>query len=96
MVRNESDGRGVRIKAWKARKLASKSLASLRSVDFARYRDERLKTVAPATVCRELDLVGNLFNVARREWGFEGLQNPVEAIRRPSVRNARERIFSGR
>ncbi len=83
----------VRIKAWKARRLASKSLASLRSVDFARYRDERLKTVAPATVCRELDLVGNLFNVARREWGFEGLQNPVEAIRRPSVRNARDRVF---
>lgn len=83
----------LRIKAWKANRLATKSLASLRSVDFARYRDERLKKVAPATVCRELDLVGNLFNVARREWGLEGLQNPVEAIRRPSVNNARDRVF---
>ena len=83
----------LRIKAWKANRLATKSLASLRSVDFARYRDERLNKVAPATVCRELDLVGNLFNVARREWGLEGLQNPVEAIRRPSVNNARDRVF---
>lgn len=82
-----------RIKAWKAHRLAGKSLASLRGVDFARYRDERLKKVAPATVCRELDLVGNLFNVARREWGHEGLQNPVEVIRRPPVRNARDRVF---
>lgn len=81
------------IRAWKAHKVARKTLSALRSTDFAKYRDERLKVVQPVTVCRELDLVSNLFTVARREWGYEGLTNVVSAIRRPTIRNARNRLF---
>ncbi|MFZ1246110.1 MAG: site-specific integrase, partial [Azonexus sp.] len=83
----------MRIKAWKAHKLAKKSLAALRRSDFAQYRDERLKDAAPATVRLELAILGNMFNVAIKEWGYEGLTNPVEAIRLPSVQNARNRLF---
>lgn len=82
-----------RINAWKRDKLAKKSLASLRGVDFATWRDIRLKKVSPATVRLELAVISNLFNVARKEWGIEGLQNPIEGIRLPSVSNARSRVF---
>jgi integrase len=83
----------MRIKAWKAHKLAGKSLASLRSVDFAKCRDDRLKIVSPSTVRLELAIISNLFNVARKEWGFEGLSNPIEAIRLPTAQNDRNRLF---
>lgn len=82
-----------RIKAWKANKLANRSLAALRSTDFAQWRDSRLKSVKPGTVRRELGLISNLFNIARKEWGLEGLANPIEAIRLPAENNARSRIF---
>jgi len=71
----------MRIKAWKSHKLARKSLAALRGADFAKYRDDRLKVAAAATVRLELAIISNLFNVARKEWGYEGLTNPIEAIR---------------
>ncbi len=83
----------MRIKAWKAHKLARKSLAALRSADFAKYRDDRLKVAAAATVRLELAIISNLFNVARKEWGFEGLANPIEAIRLPTAQNERNRLF---
>ena len=82
-----------RIGAWKQEKLAKQSLVSLRGLDFAKWRDNRLKEVAPATVRLELAVISNLFNVARKEWGMEGLANPIESIRLPSVNNARSRVF---
>lgn len=82
-----------RINAWNRDKLAKKSLASLRGVDFATWRDNRLKLVSPATVRLELAVISNLFNVARKEWGMDGLNNPIEGIRLPSVSNARSRVF---
>jgi integrase len=82
-----------RIKAWKKYSLCSKSLASLRSTDFAQWRDMRLKTVKPGTVRRDLGLISNLFNIARKEWGFEGLANPIESIRLPADNDARSRTF---
>lgn len=82
-----------RIRVWKDDPLAKKSLASLRGVDFAKWRDGRLKDVKPATVRHDLEVISNLFNVARREWGMEGLVNPIEGIRLPSPQNARSRVF---
>lgn len=82
-----------RIKAWKANGLARKSLAALRSSDFAQWRDKRLRTVKPATVRREVGLIRNLFNIARKEWGYDGLINPIESIRLPPEDNARNRMF---
>lgn len=82
-----------RIRVWKDDPLAKKFLASLRGVDFAKWRDGRLKDVKPATVRHDLEVISNLFNVARREWGMEGLVNPVEGIRLPTANNARSRVF---
>lgn len=88
-----ADQERYRIRSWKVEPLARKSLASLRGVDFASWRDKRLKDVKPATVRHDLEVISNLFNVARREWGMEGLVNPVEGIRLPTANNARSRVF---
>jgi integrase len=82
-----------RLARWQKDKLATRSLANLRGSDFATYRDKRQKEAAAATVRLELALISNLFNIARKEWGYEGLANPIESIRMPTVRNARDRVF---
>src|SRR5207302_5329847 len=47
----------------------------------------------PATIARHLAVLSNLFNTARKEWAIE-VQNPVEGIKKPIVRNARNRRIS--
>ncbi|MNR11490.1 site-specific tyrosine recombinase XerC [compost metagenome] len=39
----------------------------------------------------ELQLVSHLYETARKEWGMEGLLNPLQNIRKPSGSAARER-----
>src|SRR5690554_4177596 len=55
-----------RIKALMKHPLAARSMASLRGVDFANYRDDRLKECCPATVKRELTIISHVFNTARK------------------------------
>lgn len=76
---------------WKATDLARRSLAAVRSADVAKLRDEWLKTHKSATVLRRLAVLSHVFTIARKEWGMEGLLNPVELIRKPQVSNARTR-----
>lgn len=66
-------------------------MAGLRGADLARYRDDRLKAVSGGTVNREMAILSNVFNVARREWGMESLQNPLEVVRKPKNGRARDR-----
>lgn len=84
----------ARIRTWKVHELAKRSLASLRGSDFARFRDERLKTVAPSTVQKDLAVISHLFTIARKEWDL-GVQNPIQSIRLPQVDNSRERRLEG-
>ncbi|AHK22047.1 hypothetical protein BF17_23265 [Yersinia similis] len=63
-------------------------MASIRSADVAKLRDEWLKDYAPATVLRRLSLLSHLFNISRKEWGMESLINPVDLIRKPQPDNA--------
>lgn len=76
---------------WKATDLARRSLAAVRGADVAKLRDEWLKTHKSATVLRRLAVLSHVFTIARKEWGMEGLLNPVELIRKPQVSNARTR-----
>lgn len=57
----------------------------------AQFRDDRLKTVSPPTVRKEITLIGNIFGVATREWGLVGISNPVTSIKKPPNGQARER-----
>lgn len=81
-----------RIRHWLRQDLAHYFLANLRGVDFAKYRDDRLALGRAANTVRlELALVGHLFEIARKEWGMEGLMNPLKNIRKPSGSNERDR-----
>jgi integrase len=81
-----------RIDGLKKTFIAKFTLASLKSTDLAKYRDERLKEVSAATTKLDLALISNLFTVARKEWNL-GVANPVADIRLPKVANARDRRF---
>lgn len=81
-----------RIKHWKNQPLAARSLARVRGVDIAGYRDERLKAKKGANTIRlELALISHLYTVATQEWGMESLANPVKNVRKPRVPAGRNR-----
>lgn len=79
------------LKTCKAIDLAKRPLATIRSADVAKLRDEWLKDYKPATVLRRLAILSHVFNIARKEWGMESLSNPVELVRKPQPNNARTR-----
>lgn len=83
----------IRLRAMRRTKLAKVSMANLSAKFIADYRDERLKTCAPATVVRDLAVLSSLFNHARREWGIE-VPNPVPLVRKPSAPPGRDRVLS--
>ncbi len=82
---------GSTIRVWLATDLAKRPMATIRSTDVAKLRDEWLKERKPATVLRRLAVLSHLFTIARQEWGMEALQNPVGLIRKPQPNNARTR-----
>ena len=87
----------VRIAAWKSHALAGRAIATIRGHEIAAYRNERLEAgLSPNTVRLELAVLSHLYSVARAEWGFESLANPVRAIEKPAVAaRARRRRLEG-
>jgi integrase len=80
----------ARIRALLRHPLAQRFIAGIRGVDIARFRDERLKKVSPATVKRDLVILSHLFEVTRKEWGIH-VHNPVRDIKLPAHSRSRER-----
>lgn len=81
-----------RIKAWQQHKLAKRVLGSLRGADFAEYRDDcRAANLADNTIRLSLIIISHLFNIASKEWGIEGLSNPIQSIRMPKGSMPRDR-----
>lgn len=74
--------------------LYNKSIYDLCEGDVARYRDQRLKTVKPATVVRELSIGSHCITTAQSEWGIRLPTNVFKSVRKPKVRNSRERRIS--
>jgi len=71
--------------------LADRSLASLRSTDFAKYRDERiLGGAANNSVRLELALLSTMFSNARKEWSIP-VDNFILNISKPTAPPGRER-----
>jgi integrase len=74
--------------------LAHRSIASLRGVDFAGYRDERLAAgLANNSVRLELALLRHLWTIGIKEWGWP-VVNPIASIRLPIPAKGRERRLS--
>ncbi|MET3725091.1 site-specific integrase [Sphingomonas trueperi] len=67
------------------------ALVDLTSAPIAAYRDARAKAVKPGTIARELSLLHNVIDIARREWDVPLTTNVVAQVRRIPVRNARDR-----
>ena len=67
------------------------SVADLRPSLVAKYRDERLNTVSPATVRRELVILRSILNMAIKDWGVCLPSNPVSQINIPRDTNQRMR-----
>lgn len=81
-----------RIKAWLKNSLSQRYLSTLRTIDFALWRDERLKQGKSSnTIKLELAIISHLYTVARAEWGFESLENPIRFLRMPKLPNGRTR-----
>ena len=70
--------------------LAGMQLASIDTPDIAAWRDARLKTVTPGSVQREINLLRNVFTVARTEWKWCG-QSPFTGLRMPGENEPRDR-----
>ncbi|GJE61681.1 Tyrosine recombinase XerC [Methylobacterium trifolii] len=85
----------ARINAILRRAITHRTMTRLSTADIAAYRDERLKTVAPATVIRELNTISHAIDTARREWDIHLSQNPCKLVRRPSAPKGRTRRLEG-
>jgi integrase len=85
----------ARINAILRRPICFRTMTILSTADLAAYRDERLKTVAPATVIRELNTISHAIDTARREWNIHLAQNPCKLVRRPSPPKGRTRRLEG-
>ena len=55
--------------------------------DVASYMRKREEDgCKPDTIRLDLALLSRIYKHARQEWGLESLRNPVESVRRPSLR----------
>lgn len=64
------------------------------AADLAAWRDRRLRSVTPATVNRELNLISAVFSRAIKEWRLPLRINPVRDIQRPPQPRERTRRVS--
>lgn len=89
---SDSNRERNRAKAIQRRKLAKKSLATIRGGDVLAFVNEREEEgVSGNTIRLDLALLSRLFEVARRDWGMESLSNPVRNVSKPKVSKGRTR-----
>lgn len=72
------------------------TLVNITAAKLSEYRDARLKVVSPQTVTHELGMVSRIFKAALMDWNITIPRgNPVAQVRKPSIRNDRERRLEG-
>ena len=85
-----------RINIWMKHSLARRPLTKIHGVDMAKYRDQRIQDEkSPSTVRNELSIISHVYNIAKTEWGMEGLINPIEHVRMPKQHKGRDRRLEG-
>lgn len=80
-----------RIEVFLRQNWANLLIARAGPLTFSRVRDQRLKEVRPGTVRREMGFLSSIFEIARKDWGYTALQNPMAGIRRPRDPEGRDR-----
>ena len=68
-------------------------LCNLTPAHLAKYRDDRLETVKPPTVKRDLSVLSSAINTAIIEWNIPLKMNPVSKIRWRQTDQPRDRRF---
>lgn len=71
--------------------ICKKKLAELTPSDFSSYRDERLKSIIPKSLKRQLAPIQNMFEHARTEWGVPLRENPLTGLTLKVIDNKRQR-----
>ena len=79
------------LRTIKSHPIASLCLDKLTPSMVTTYRDDRLRSVSPSSVRRELAILQHCLEVAKNEWGVALQQNPVSKIKKPAPGKARER-----
>lgn len=83
-----------KIKAMLRENFVSKSFATFRQSDAAKYRDELVKAgLSASTIRKNLSLISHLYEIANKEWSIS-CSNPIKSIAKPKVNNSRERRLS--
>lgn len=70
--------------------LVRKPLHEVTASDMALWRNNRSAEVSSATVLREMSIIGNLFTIAKKEWGWCG-DSPLKSIEKPAQPPSRDR-----
>lgn len=87
--------RGHRWEAFRLAAMGATALGKVRLSDvdashIAAWRDARLRQVAPGSVIREMNLLSNVFTVARKEWKLIKA-SPTKDVTRPKSPPGRDR-----
>lgn len=82
----------IKLRAMQRHKMTSLSLANVTPKVVADYRDDRLKSCKANTVIRDLAVLSSIFTHSIKEWGY-AINNPVLAIRKPSMPLGRDRVL---
>lgn len=80
----------LRLDALSLDPVAAVRLPALAAPDLAAWRDRRLKTVAPGTVAREMNLLRSVLRLAWKEWGWLR-ENPLADVKAPRSPASRKR-----
>jgi integrase len=75
------------------RQIADVPLREVNATLIAKWRDQRMASVKPATVRREMALLRTILDVARREWRLFAV-NPMADVRKPPAPSPRTRLIT--
>ncbi|WP_279117635.1 site-specific integrase [Acidithiobacillus thiooxidans] len=90
--KKKSKGEGWYVQAWMTRPIASRFMASIRGKDLAsEIRAMEGEGKGANHIRLHLAVISHLFNVARREWGMESLENPTDLVSNPKLPQGRNR-----
>ena len=86
----------IRLNAFKRQQLPiKKPLGQVTTADLVAWRDSRLEVNARGSVLRDITLLGNVFEVARREWQWIR-ENPMRDVKRPANPDHRKRVITNK
>ncbi|GJD57071.1 site-specific integrase [Methylobacterium dankookense] len=82
---------GMAIRVLLKHGLSKVPLSALTVSRVAEHRDQRLQTIKPASINRELAIYRHAFETAQRSWGIPLAENPFALVTKPRVSDARSR-----